>query len=770
MSGFFNSSSASGGGGGNQYPRSNARSPFSTMPIGQRGVNVLAPLYVPATSSSSSASGGGADNQDNLELVTYNKDDSLANLPTPILMVNIQVINKKIAKINSGLASVSADLSIGEVDRTNKEQTERQQLEETKKALEDELKRRQNAAKQQREALMAQHMSDERMKEQIRQEDIAKITRETQEIFDYFKWIALRERWTVDEYKGACDAAISSFTLYQNYIYGIAYLQQQWANIMAQTQNIRDSAITAIRTAVNVVGDTRFRTTLATAGTLAAATRPVTSAVAPNVIRALGTGGIPYLTRVMTRYGLTRFANMTTKFLQNNLYVVLLVALGNVLSFLYTIESNPSGFSITARDYPQLSAFIAEIRQNYNALRESQNQTRTESSAQFAQSQLQQITNLLEQIVNRFPQVANVLSPEVMNTLNSIEITRPNIQAGARMLTHRIIEGATRVGELIGDLYSTINDFFNGNPGFNATNQQQMADLTRLIEEQMEARNIALKHTEEIEANRAAQYASDLQSLAEALTGIIKSNPNSFKGSGSANVSAASSRASSRASSIVPSAASSRASIASSRASVLVGSLGVELSKLSDTNPTLPEETVVQLQQETDELVGYIPLPTEDLETAGASQGSQMSDISMDSSSSEERSPLLEKPLEVNLEQVTAIVTNFNPGPGTISGEITVADQNEQSATVTLQMAVADPQSIKRTQNYDDSTDASKKEKYGGSEDDSDSDLYGGRRKSKRRRNKRQTKKKRSIRRRRRRQTKRRQRRYTKRRVIRKRR
>jgi hypothetical protein len=308
---------------------------------------------------------------------------------------------------------------------------------------------------------------------------------------------------------------------------------------------------------------------------------------------------------------------MTTTFLQNNLYVVLIVALGNVLSFLYTIESNETGYIITQREYPQLRDFIAEVRARYSALRQSG----TNAPDQFLQNQLEQINGLLTRIVVRFPQVASVLSPEVMNTLNSIQITRPNVQAAAARLNHRIIEGVTRVGELLGDLYTTVYDFLY-DTGYNRKNPEQMAALSEIIEEQMEARNIALIQTEQNEKDRAAAYAAALAALREALTSVIELNLSSFTGSGSTNVSAASSRASSVASSRA-SVASSRASRASSRASVLVGSLGVELGKLSNTSSTLPSESVTALLNETDELVGYMKVPTENPDTSGASQGSQ---------------------------------------------------------------------------------------------------------------------------------------------------
>ena len=786
-----NSSSASGGGGGNQYPRSNAPSSFSTTPIGQPGVNVLSPLYVPTSGSSSSASGGGggpsvSNNQDNLELVTYDSAAALANLSTSILMANIQVINHQIAKKNEELAAVSADLSIGEEDRTNKEETEIKQLAETKKALEDELKRRQKDAKERRESLMAQHMSNQRMLESMRRDDIERLTRELQETFVYFKWIALREHWTVEEYEAACQAAITGFMLYQQFIYGTAFLQQQTANIMSQTQYIRDSAINAIRTAGAVVRDPRAISSAVSAATIALAAGTVVPA-GENLVRIMGTGGIPYLVNVLKRYGLTRLANMSTRFLQNNLYVVLVVVLGNVLSFLYTIESNETGYTIRPRDYDVIRNFIEQVRENYTALRQRQSETGSDAAVQFAQSQLQQITDLLNRIVERFPQVASVLSPEVINTLNSIEITRPTIQGVATSLTHGIITGVTRVGELVGDLYGIVRDFFY-DTGFDPKNPEDMAKLAKIIDEQMAARGAALKQTEQNEAARAAEYAKTLEDLTLILTGMIKTNPDSFSRTGSTNVSVAPSLASS----VALSRASRAASIASSRASVIAGSLGVELSKLSNTNSTLPQETVTALLSETAELVGYIPLPTDEPGTGyasrdasqgsseGSSQGSSDTVSSLGNSQSlsqqmdiplrdEEQVPLL----EVDPKELINLVNSFNPDSGSVSGPITVTDRDGRQVTTNVEIDIVAP-------DYNQALEASGTEKdlkeymYGpnrkDNSQDSDDDLDGGRRKSKRRRNKRQTKKKRPIRRRQRRQTKRRQRRYTKRRVLRRRR
>lgn len=775
---FGNSSSASGGGGGggpDQYPRSNASSGFSARQIGQPGVNVLSPLYVP-TSGSNSGGGGPSvsNNEDNLELVTYNIDESLNNLSTSTLIANIQVINHQIVKKQKELAAVSTNRNIGEVDRTNKEQIELKRLEETKTALELEFNKRQEDAKKRRDSLMAAHRSNQQMLEAMRRDDIERLTRELQETFVYFKWIALREHWTTEEYEAACQAAISGFTLYQNYIYGRAYLQQQWANIISQTEDIRESAMNAIRTAGAVARDPRFGTTLATAVTAAATIRPLTRAVGPNLPTIMGTGGIPYLVNVLKRYGLTRLANMSTRFLQNNLYIVLVVVLGNVLSFLYTIESNETGYTISRRDYSAISNFIEQVRENYTALRQRQSETGSDAAVQFAQSQLNQISGLLNQIVERFPQVASVLSPEAMNTINSIQITRPTIQGVATSLTHGIIRGVTRAAELVGEIIGTARDFFY-DTGFDPENPEHMARLAKIIDEQMAARGDALKKTEQNEAARAAEHDAALKELTRILVDKIKTNPNSFTSSGSTNVSAASSAAQSLAESV----ASSRASVASSRASVIAGSLGVELSKLSDTRPTLSQETATALLSETAELVGYIPLPTEE----PSSQRSDMSDISMESSSSEEQVPLL----ELDPTELTNLVNSFNPINGSVSGPITVAAPNEEGpVTATVNITVSQPLGVIGEINAPQSQLAqtlmavpAARERvdeylYGPSSkdnsQDSDDNLGGGRHKSKRRRNKRQTKKKRPIRRRQRRQTKRRQRRYTKRRVLRKRR
>ena len=133
----------------------------------------------------------------------------------------------------------------------------------------------------------------------------------------------------------------------------------------------------------------------------------------------------------------------------------------------------------------------------------------------------------------------------------------------------------------------------------------------------------------------------------------------------------------------------------------------------------------------------------------------------MDSASSEERAPLLEKRLEVDPSQLTSLASSFKLDNGSVSGPITVAVSNEQPVTSTLTMAIAAPDDYRQAL------------KASGTEEDLDEYMYGpkspkgGRSKSKHRRNKRQTKKKRPIRRR---QTKRKQRRYTKRRIVRKRR
>ena len=802
-----NSSSASGGGGGpDQYPRSNAPSSFSLTPIGQPGVNVLSPLYVP-TSGSSSGGGGGpsvSNNEDNLELVTYNIDESLNNLSTSTLIANIQVINHQIVKKQKELAAVSANQNIGDVDIRNQEQIELKRLAETKAALELEFNQRQQEAKKRRDSLMAAHRSNQQMLESMRTDDIERLTRELQETFVYFKWIALREHWTVEEYEAACQAAITGFMSYQQFIYGRAFLQQQWANIISQTEDIRESAMTAIRTAGTVVSDPRFVAPALLASTLALANRTVGPA-GPNFPTVMGTGGIPYLVNVLRRYGLTRLANMSTRFLQNNLYVVLVVVLGNVLSLLYTIESNETGYTISRIDYSDISNFIQQVRENYTALRQRQSETGSDAAVQFAQSQLEQISGLLNQIVERFPQVASVLSPEAMNAINSIQITRPNIMGVATSLTHGIIRGVTRAAELVGDLYGTVRDFFY-DTGFDPKNPEHMAKLAKIIDEQMKARDTALKQTEQNEAARAAEYAKTLEDLTLILTGMIKTNPNSFTRTGSTNVSVAPSRASSvassrassvapsvassRASSVAPSVASSRASssalsrasIASSRASVIAGSLGVELSKLSDTRSTLPQETVTALLSESAELFGYIPVPTEEPDAGyasrdasqgssegssrDASQGSQDTVSSLGNSQplsqlmdvpllDEEQVPLL----EVNPRELINLVNSFNPDSGSVSGPITVTDTDGRQVTANVEIDIYPP-------DYSQVLEAS------GTTNDFNEYLgpNGGRRKSKRRRNKRQTKKKRPIRRRQRRQTKRRQRRYTKRRVLRKRR
>ena len=789
-----NSSSASGGGGGpDQYPRSNAPSSFSLTPIGQPGVNVLSPLYVP-TSGSNSGGGGPSvsNNEDNLELVIYDSVASLDNLSTSTLIANIQVINHQIVKKQKELDAVSTNQNIGDVDIRNKEQTELKRLAETKAALELEFNQRQQEAKKRRDSLMAAHRSNQQMLESMRTDDIERLTRELQETFVYFKWIALREHWTVEEYEAACQAAITGFMSYQQFIYGRAFLQQQWANIISQTEDIRESAMNAIRTAGTVARDPRFGTTLASAATLLLTTRPLGPG-GENLVTVMSTGGIPYLVNVLRRYGLTRLANMSTRFLQNNLYVVLVVVLGNVLSFLYTIESNETGYTISRRDYSAISNFIEQVRENYTALRQRQSETGSDAAVQFTQSQLNQISGLLNQIVERFPQVASVLSPEAMNTLNSIEITRPNIMGVATSLTHGIIRGVTRAAELVGDLYGTVRDFFY-DTGFDPKNPEHMAKLAKIIDEQMKARDTALKQTEQNEAARAAEYAKTLEDLTLILTGMIKTNPNSFTRTGSTNVSVAPSRASSvapsRASSVAPSVASSRASssalsrasIASSRASVIAGSLGVELSKLSDTRSTLPQETVTALLSESAELFGYIPVPTEEPDAGyasrdasqgssegssrDASQGSQDTVSSLGNSQplsqlmdvpllDEEQVPLL----EVNPRELINLVNSFNPDSGSVSGPITVTDTDGRQVTANVEIDIVAP-------DYSQVLEAS------GTTNDFNEYLgpNGGRRKSKRRRNKRQTKKKRPIRRRQRRQTKRRQRRYTKRRVLRKRR
>jgi hypothetical protein len=781
-----NSSSASGGGGGpDQYPRSNAPSSFSLTPIGQPGVNVLSPLYVP-TSGSNSGGGGPSvsNNEDNLELVIYDSVASLDNLSTSTLIANIQVINHQIVKKQKELDAVSTNQNIGDVDIRNKEQTELKRLAETKAALELEFNQRQQEAKKRRDSLMAAHRSNQQMLESMRTDDIERLTRELQETFVYFKWIALREHWTVEEYEAACQAAITGFMSYQQFIYGRAFLQQQWANIISQTEDIRESAMTAIRTAGTVVSDPRFVAPALLASTLALANRTVGPA-GPNFPTVMGTGGIPYLVNVLRRYGLTRLANMSTRFLQNNLYVVLVVVLGNVLSFLYTIESNETGYTISRRDYSAISNFIEQVRENYTALRQRQSETGSDAAVQFTQSQLNQISGLLNQIVERFPQVASVLSPEAMNTINSIQITRPNIMGVATSLTHGIIRGVTRAAELVGDLYGTVRDFFY-DTGFDPKNPEHMAKLAKIIDEQMKARDTALKQTEQNEAARAAEYAKTLEDLTLILTGMIKTNPNSFTRTGSTNVSVAPSRASSVAPSVASSRASSsalsRASIASSRASVIAGSLGVELSKLSDTRSTLPQETVTALLSESAELFGYIPVPTEEPDAGyasrdasqgssegssrDASQGSQDTVSSLGNSQplsqlmdvpllDEEQVPLL----EVNPRELINLVNSFNPDSGSVSGPITVTDTDGRQVTANVEIDIVAP-------DYSQVLEAS------GTTNDFNEYLgpNGGRRKSKRRRNKRQTKKKRPIRRRQRRQTKRRQRRYTKRRVLRKRR
>ena len=806
-----NSSSASGGGGGgpDRYPRSNAPSSFSLTPIGQPGVNVLSPLYVP-TSGSNSGGGGPSvsNNEDNLQLVTYNRGASLDNLSTSILIANIQVINHQIVKKQKELDAVSTNQNIGDVDIRNQEQIELKRLAETKTALEREFNQRQEDAKKRRDSLMAAHRSNQQMLESMRTDDIGRLTRELQETFVYFKWIALREHWTVEEYEAACQAAITGFTLYQNYIYGSAYVQQELANIMSKIKNIRESTIEAIRTAGTVVSDPRFAAPAVLAGTIGLLTRPLGPG-GPNFPTVMGTGGIPYLVNVLRRYGLTRLANMSTRFLQNNLYVVLVVVLGNVLSFLYTIESNETGYTISRRDYSAISNFIEQVRENYTALRQRQSETGSDAAVQFTQSQLNQISGLLNQIVERFPQVASVLSPEAMSAINSIQITRPNIMGVATSLTHGIIRGVTRAAELVGDLYGTVRDFFY-DTGFDPKNPEHMAKLAKIIDEQMKARDTALKQTEQNEAARAAEYAKTLEDLTLILTGMIKTNPNSFTSSGSTNVSAASSAAQS----LVE-------SVASSRASVIAGSLGVELSKLSDTRPTLSQETVTALLSESAELVGYIPLPTEEPETGSAvgyiplpteepdagsasrdaseglsegssrdaSQGSQYTVSSLGNSVTEEMDVVDEEQvplLELDPRELTNLVNSFNPINGSVSGPITVTDTAEQPVTATVNVTVSQPLGVIGEINAPESpltqtlmaVPAARERVdeylYGPSSkdnsQDSDDDLDGGRRKSKRRRNKRQTKKKRPIRRRQRRQTKRRQRRYTKRRVLRKRR
>jgi hypothetical protein len=284
----------------------------------------------------------------------------------------------------------------------------------------------------------------------------------------------------------------------------------------------------------------------------------------------------------------------------------------------------------------------------------------------------------------------------------------------------------------------------------------------------MEARRDALKKTEQNEAARAAEHDAALAELTRILVDKIKTNPDSFSRTGSTNVSAASSAAQSLAE-----------SVASSRSSVLVGSLGVELSKLSNTNSTLSQETVTALLSETAELVGYIPLPTDEPDKPD----SQMSDISMDSASSEEQVPLL----EVDPTELTNLVNSFNPINGSVSGPITVAAPNDEGpVTATVNITLSQPlgvigeinaaqsQLVQTLEAAPAALERVNEYMYGPSHEDnspdSDDDLDGGRRKSKRRRNKRQTKKKRPIRRRQRRQTKRRQRRYTKRRVLRRRR
>ena len=376
---------------------------------------------------------------------------------------------------------------------------------------------------------------------------------------------------------------------------------------------------------------------------------------------------------------------------------------------------------------------------------------------------------VLNSVLAHVPQVASVLPSDVIQMLASLEVREPlNVRGGygmARRLNWAICRGLGQIASFLADSISEIKEGINGSNGLTPQALEAIKDVTR---EEEEAHNIAWRQYKERQLMMDEQKSSSRvenaeveDTLAKALFGLVNRSTRTLLGVSSHPPSAASSRPPSAASSRNPSAASSVASsVAStqsrkSKANSIAAALALALAarvatKENPETPILQSDIVDGLIEDCDEVV-YSAVPTKEPD-------SQMSDVSMDSASSEELAPLL-----VDQEQLTAIVENFNAGPGTISGQITVADSNGQPVTSSLTMAVADtiynetvnPESgqITRTQNTRD-----------------DSDLDGGRRKSKRRRNKRQTKKKRPIRRRQRRQTKRRQRRYTKRRVLRKRR